>query len=150
MAASPTDLAVVLHDLVWVLPRTISADGDSAHLLPATEFEIMRLLVRRPGLSVGETAATLRLHPANVSTALRALEARGLLERARDSGDARVVRLQPTAAALAHRHEQEQAWGAALARVLAALPADDAAALVAAAPALRALAGALASAGEPE
>src|ERR1700751_2216074 len=58
---TPTDLAVVLHDLAWVLPRTIGRERDPRHLLPASELEIMRLLVRRPGLSVNEGAAGLRL-----------------------------------------------------------------------------------------
>lgn len=70
----------------------------------------MRLLVRRPGLNVNDTASALHLQPANVSTALRALEARGLLERRRDPDDGRVVRLYPTSDALAHRQEQEIAW----------------------------------------
>jgi DNA-binding MarR family transcriptional regulator len=140
---TPTDLAVVLHDLAWLLPRTIGREADPGQVLPASELEIMRLLVRRPGLSVNETAAELRLAPANVSTALRALEARGLLERRRDTDDGRVVRLHPTAAALAHRSEQELAWGNALAQALDALPSADASRTLAAEPALRALAGVL-------
>jgi DNA-binding MarR family transcriptional regulator len=92
---------------------------------------------------VNETAAELRLAPANVSTALRALEARGLLERRRDPADGRVVRLHPTAAALAHRGDQELAWGNALAQELAMLQKSHARRLLAATPALRALAAAL-------
>jgi DNA-binding MarR family transcriptional regulator len=140
---TPTDLAVVLHDLAWLLPRTIGREPDPGHVLPASELEIMRLLVRRPGLSVNETAAELRLAPANVSTALRALEARGLLERRRDPSDGRVVRLHPTTAALAHRSDQELVWGNALAQALDALSRADARRTLAATPALRALADVL-------
>ena len=140
---TPTALAVVLHDLAWLLPRTIGIDPDPGQLLPASELEIMRLLVRRPGLNVNETAASLHLQAANVSTALRALEARGLLERRRDPDDGRVVRLFATTDALAHRHEQELAWGAALEQTLATLTAAEAQRLLAAAPALRTLAAAL-------
>ena len=140
---TPTDLAVVLHDLAWLLPRTIGHERDPGHVLPASELEIMRLLVRRPGLSVNDAAAELRLAPANVSTALRALEARGLLERRRDPGDGRVVRLHPTAAALAHRSDQELAWGSALAQALAVLPKAEAKRALAATQALRALAAVL-------
>ena len=100
---TPKELAVVLHDLAWLLPRTIGRESDPGFALPSSELEIMRLLVRRPGLSVNEAAGELRLAPANVSTALRALEARGLLERRRDPDDGRIVRLHPTAAALTHR-----------------------------------------------
>jgi len=140
---TPTDLAVVLHDLAWLLPRTIGRESDPGQVLPASELEIMRLLVRRPGLSVNEAAGELRLAPANVSTALRALEARGLLERRRDPGDGRIVRLHPTAAALAHRAEQERAWGDALAQALTALPRADAKRTLAATSSLRALAAVL-------
>jgi len=140
---TPTDLAVVLHDLAWLLPRTIGREPDPRHVLPASELEIMRLLVRRPGLSVNETAAELRLAPANVSTALRALEARGLLERRRDPVDGRVVRLHPTTAALEHRSDQERAWGNALAHALDALPNAEARRTLAATPSLRALAAVL-------
>ncbi|HUA72718.1 MAG TPA: MarR family winged helix-turn-helix transcriptional regulator [Solirubrobacteraceae bacterium] len=140
---TPTDLAVVLHDLAWLLPRTIGREPDPRHVLPASELEIMRLLVRRPGLSVNETAAELRLAPANVSTALRALEARGLLERRRDPADGRVVRLHPTTAALEHRRGQERAWGNALAHALDALPQAEARRTLAATPSLRALAAVL-------
>jgi DNA-binding MarR family transcriptional regulator len=140
---TPTDLAVVLHDLAWVLPRTIGRERDPRHLLPASELEIMRLLVRRPGLSVNEAAAELRLAAANVSTALRALEARGLLERRRDPADGRVVRLYPTDDALAHRSEQEFAWGNALAQALDGLPQADAKRILAATGSLRALAAVL-------
>ncbi|HTP18075.1 MAG TPA: MarR family transcriptional regulator [Solirubrobacteraceae bacterium] len=140
---TPIDLAVVLHDLAWLLPRTIGREREPGHVLPASELEIMRLLVRRPGLSVNEAAAELRLAAANVSTALRALAARGLLERRRDPADGRVVRLYPTAAALAHRSDQELAWGNALAQALAALPRADAKRALAATPSLRSLAAVL-------
>jgi DNA-binding MarR family transcriptional regulator len=142
-AQTPTDLAVVLHDLAWLLPRTIGRESDPGYALPASELEIMRLLVRRPGLSVNDTAAELRLAPANVSTALRALEARGLLERRRDPADGRVVRLHPTEAALTHRSDQERAWGGALAAALNALPKAEAKRTLAATGSLRALAAVL-------
>ncbi|MBV8219832.1 MAG: MarR family transcriptional regulator [Solirubrobacterales bacterium] len=137
------DLAIVLHDLAWLLPRTIGRETEAGQVLPPSELEIMRLLVRRPGLSVNQAAAELRLAPANVSTALRALEARGLLERRRDPADGRVVRLHPTVAALAHRHDQERAWGSALAAALAELPKADAKRTLAATGSLRALAAVL-------
>lgn len=142
-AHTPTELAVVLHDLAWLLPRTIGREPDPGQTLPASELEIMRLLVRRPGISVNDAAAELRLAPANVSTALRALEARGLLERRRDPDDGRIVRLRPTDAALAHRADQELAWGNELARALAALPKADARRALDATRALRALAAVL-------
>jgi DNA-binding MarR family transcriptional regulator len=137
-------LAVVLQDLAWLLPRTIGRERDPAHVLPTSELEVMRLLVRRPGLSVNDVAAALRLQPANVSATIRTLEARGLVERRRDPTDGRVVRLTPTPDALAHRRDQEAAWSEALDRALAALPRASEKRLRAAAPALRELVAELA------
>jgi DNA-binding MarR family transcriptional regulator len=134
------DLAVTLFDLAWLLPRTIGATGAGDPGLPLSELEVMRLLVRRPGLSVGEAADALGLQPSNVSTAVRSLVARDLLERERDERDARVARLRPTRKAIAHRDRQESAWAAELERRIADLPAADRARLRAAAPALEALA----------
>ncbi len=141
------ELAVVLHDLGWLLPRTIGQAAARQEPLPASELEIMRLLVRRPGLSVNDVARELGLQPSNASTAIRQLIARGTLERRPDNTDARVARLFPTAAAYAARDRREQSWGEQLGGVLAGLPAARREQLGAALPALRLLAARLA--GDP-
>jgi DNA-binding MarR family transcriptional regulator len=141
--AATQELAVVLLDLAWLAPRTIGVERDPATLLPGTELEVMRLLVRRPALSVNQVAQGLRLQSTNVSTTVRSLIERGLIERRRDEHDRRVARLYPTSQALANREEHEAAWGGALDRVLAGLAPADAKRLLAVAPALRALAGSL-------
>lgn len=138
-------LAVALQDLAWLLPRTIGAAEIAREGLPLSELEVMRLLVRRPGLNVGDVAKELGLHGPNASAAVRSLAARGLLERRRDPSDGRVTRLLPTRLAIATRDRREDAWAAALRDTLARLEDDDAAALLAAAPALRALADRLAA-----
>jgi DNA-binding MarR family transcriptional regulator len=66
-----------------------------------------------------------------------------VLRRAPDESDRRVVRLEPTADALAARERRERSWGAHLADVLDGLSTADRAALTAAIPALQHLAGAL-------
>jgi DNA-binding MarR family transcriptional regulator len=134
------DLAVTLFDLAWLLPRTVGAADDAAEALPLSELEVMRLLVRRPGLSVNDVAADLGLRPSNVSAAVRALTERGLVERRRDASDARVARLHPTAEAIARRDRREAAWSAELERHLHVLPEDERRRLLAAAPALDTLA----------
>ena len=138
------DLAVVLYDLAWLLPRTVGLEESRRNPTRQSELEIMKLLVRRPGLSVSEVARDLGMQPSNVSAAVRSLQQRGMLERRRDEHDARVVVLVPTDAAIADRAQREDAWGAALAEVVAGLPREDAAALTAAGPALHALAQQLA------
>jgi DNA-binding MarR family transcriptional regulator len=104
---------------------------------------MMRLLVRQPGLSVSEVASALELQSSNVSTAMRSLVARGLIERRRDERDGRVTLLYPTRKAITHRNRQEAAWGEELTRCLARLPDAEREQLLTAAPALEALAGLL-------
>ena len=140
-AARTRGLAVALHDLAWLLPRTIDSGAEAGlDPLPASELEAMRLLVRQPGLSVGEVATELGLQPSNASGAVRSLLARGLLERRPDERDGRVSRLAPTAQAQAIRRRLEAAWGELLRARLRRLPPEDVARLLAAVDALRALA----------
>jgi DNA-binding MarR family transcriptional regulator len=143
-AGKTRELAVVLHDLAWSLPRKIDPWGQGGpEQLPRTEFEVMRLLTRAPELSVGEVAHELGLQPSNTSAAIRGLVARGLLERRQDGRDGRISRLTPTAKAQAIRREREGTWGQVLRARLAQLPAEDAAQLLAAVDALRSLAKSL-------
>src|SRR4051795_5585975 len=145
MARQPArDLAVVLYDLAWLLPRTIGAEDAKRDPIPPTELEIMKLLVRRPGLSVTEIARELALQPSNVSTAVRSLTDRGMVERRAHASDARVARLHPTRAAVSNRAAREEAWGEALDGYLTSLTAADRRALRDSLPALRGLAEALA------
>jgi len=134
------DLAVVLHDLAWLLPRTVGAPAALADPLPVSELEVMRLLTRRPGLSVNDVARELGMRPSNVSAAVRSLVARGTLRRRPDAADGRVVRLDPTREALAARDRREDAWGGVLDEVLGVLGRTERAHLVAALPALQLLA----------
>lgn len=146
-AVRSRELAVVLHDIAWLLPRKIDWWAQEGHEpLPPTELEVMRLLARAPGLSVGEVARELGLQPSNASAAIRGLLARGLLKRTPDSRDGRIFRLAPTAEAHAVRRRYEGAWGELLRATLARLTPEDAAQLLAAADSLRALATGLSAA----
>ena len=131
---------MALHDLVWLLPRTLDPQAEAElDPLSPSELEVMRLLVRRPGLSVGDVARELGLRPSNASAAIRGLLARGLLQRRVDGADARIARLEPTARAQAIRRQREEAWGKLLRAQLARLPAEDVASLLAAIEPLRTL-----------
>lgn len=146
-ASKSRELAVVLHDIAWLLPRKIDpwAEIEGEEQLAPTELEVMRLLVREPDLSVGEVARDLGLQPSNASAAVRSLVARGLLERRQDGRDGRISRLAPTAKAQAIRRRREAAWGELLRARLARMPPEAAAAVLAAADSLGALAVALAA-----
>lgn len=134
------DLAVVLHDLAWLLPRTIGAEAARDEPLPPTALEVMRLLTRRPGRSVNEVAAEIGVAANNVSTALTLLDGRGMLERRHDEIDGRVTRLHPTERAYEARSKREDSWAHAMSAALDRLPDEDAQRLLAALPALQRLA----------
>ncbi|HEV3057554.1 MAG TPA: MarR family transcriptional regulator [Vicinamibacterales bacterium] len=55
---------------------------------------VLRVVGRFPGLSAGELADIVRLHPSTITGILQRLVARGLLERERDPGDSRRARLR--------------------------------------------------------
>jgi DNA-binding MarR family transcriptional regulator len=61
--------------------------------LTGAQLELVRLIRRKPGLSVAEAALELQLAPNTVSTLVRQLGERGLLLRAVDESDRRVARL---------------------------------------------------------
>ena len=140
-AARTRELAVALHDLVWRFPRALDPQAEEGlEPLPPSEFEVMRLLVRRPGLSVGDVARELGLRPSNASAAIRGLLARGLVERRSDAHDARVSRLGPTRRAHEIRRRSEAAWGELLRERLRRLAAEDADRLLSCVDSLKALA----------
>jgi len=63
---------------------------------------VLRVVGRFPGLSAGELAHIVRLHPSTITGILQRLVTRGLLERKRDPGDSRRARLRLKARALAY------------------------------------------------
>jgi DNA-binding MarR family transcriptional regulator len=141
------ELAVALHDIAWHMPRKFDAWAEvGLDELPASELEILRLLVRAPGLGVGEVATELGLQPSNASATVRALVARGLLERNQDERDGRISRLAPTTRAQAIVRQREEAWGVLLRARMRRLQPEDAASLLTAVEAITALAGQLSAA----
>lgn len=129
--AALRQLGSVVHDLSWALRHAEpSVDGDDQ--LPPTEFQIMRFLDRYPGASVGEVARGLGLRQSNVSTAVRGLIERGLVDKRPDEADRRVVRLTTTARSAGRREPVEASWGATLTQVMTELDDADVAAIRAA------------------
>jgi len=62
--------------------------------LTGAQLDLLRLVRRRPALSVAEAAAELRLAPNTVSTLVRELTDARLLVRSADPADRRVARLR--------------------------------------------------------
>jgi len=60
---------------------------------------VLRIVSQRPGLSPGEVARIVHLHPSTVTGILQRLVKKGVLRRERDSNDHRRIRLRSQAAA---------------------------------------------------
>ena len=65
--------------------------------LTGSQLDLVRLVRRRPGLSVAQAAEELRLAANTVSTLVRQLTDAGLMIRTTDDQDRRVARLELTA-----------------------------------------------------
>lgn len=141
-----TEDHVALADLAeatQTLSRALRRDGERAvglDALPGSEVEVLQAVLARPEVCVTALARTLGLQASNVSTTVRALVGRGLVERVPDPADGRRTLLRASAEATRHRELLRDSWARTLARSLEDLPDADAAALRAAVPTLVALA----------
>ena len=77
------------------------------------------------GLRGGELAARLRVEPPTVTKMLRRLENCGLVERRRDTGDARSFRVYLTEAGRDLREPVASCWQRAEEKTLSGLSADE-------------------------
>ncbi len=86
------DLAFLAH--LWRLEHAIerlSRRMDQRLGCTAQQRFILRCVGTYPGITAGQLAAVLHVDPGTLSTALRRLEERGLVERRRDASDQRRV-----------------------------------------------------------
>lgn len=95
------DLGAVLGFLqvVWRLDHALQSKSKrmSSNLgITGPQRFVLRVLSQRPGLSAGELAQLLHLHPSTLTGVLRRLEDRGLLGRETDTDDARRAVLKVT------------------------------------------------------
>ena len=94
----PSALADELLSTMAAIRRGGRLVGRPAELLELTgaQLDLVRLVRRRPGVSVAEAAAELQLAPNTVSTLVRQLADARLLVRRVDRNDRRVARLELT------------------------------------------------------
>jgi len=104
--------------------------------LPAAQSELLRLIATRPGMSVAEAAAELRLAPNTVSTLVGHLAGQGLLSRQRSLPDSRSVQLTVTDKAQRRLAEFRDLRAELVSEALATLPDEDQRTLLRAIPAL--------------
>jgi DNA-binding MarR family transcriptional regulator len=113
-----------LADVILALARTIATDvqlDDQVAKLTVTEINVLRFVDRHPGASPTEVAAATGLQRSNLSRAVRDLEAKGLVARSVDGGDARHAQLTSTGRAAANLRRLRANWS----RLLGSAGADS-------------------------
>nr|WP_202523535.1 MarR family transcriptional regulator [Kitasatospora sp. SID7827] len=132
-------MLVGIHRLIRRRLRT-GADGPR---LRGAQVELLSLVLDSPGVRVSEAAEELFLAGNSVSTLVNQLVGKGLLRREGDPADGRAVLLHATDEAVERLAVWRVRRAELIGEVAAELPEADQAALVAALPALRAVAAGL-------
>ncbi|MBO0679580.1 MarR family transcriptional regulator [Mycolicibacterium sp. S2-37] len=133
------DIAAAVRTVVWSL-RRFGERQVGLDPLPHSEFEVIRTVSDHPGVTVSDVARILALQPSNVSTTVRRLVERGLIERSPDAHDRRSIRLRLTAKAAEHKKRIDAVWADGVRGQLSTMTAQEAALLAEAAPLLQRLA----------
>jgi DNA-binding MarR family transcriptional regulator len=123
-----TDLVTELFSVVGRFRRQLrrsTGRGFDAAGLTESQAEMLRLVGRRPEISIGEAAAELGLVPNTASTLVSKLASDGLLIRSVDAADRRVARLRLTDPAQQIADASRAARRAALSEVLGELDHDE-------------------------
>ncbi|WP_088623613.1 MarR family winged helix-turn-helix transcriptional regulator [Oceanicola sp. 22II-s10i] len=115
MHETRSDALFELADLVHAVARRLPAPVD-LEPGPCTPIEInvMRIIGRNPGVSARRAADACGLPTSNFSRVLKALVAKGLVERRTDPNDARIAHLHATDMAMRNTARMRDAWTAVL------------------------------------
>jgi DNA-binding MarR family transcriptional regulator len=133
-----TRLRAVIHRLARVLNDTSTGED-----LTPTQYSVLALVRVRGPLGLTELAELEGINPTMLSRVVKVLDERGLIRRMQDPGDLRAARVAVTPEG-ERVHDRVRALRTkVLSDCLHGLPADTAAALLAAVPDLEALAEAL-------
>ena len=151
--ASELDASVAedLFDAVGLLrrrARRVVGRPWPMETLSNAQVELVRVVRRRPGISVAEAATELGLAANTVSTLVRQLTNAGLLRRLADADDRRVARLRLTAPAQRRVEQWRDRRTGLVAEAIAGLPAADRRALARAVPVISQLAAMLHAEGD--
>ncbi len=101
----PLDAALDFMRLLWSIEhglQKISKRMEADIGVTGPQRLVLRVVGRFPGVSAGELARIVRLHPSTITGVVQRLVARGLLVRERDPGDSRRVQLRLNAKAAAY------------------------------------------------
>ncbi|WP_285773086.1 MarR family transcriptional regulator [Microtetraspora sp. NBRC 13810] len=132
------DVMAVVLGMRRVLRRRLR-DLSATPTLRGAQVEVLTFVEAEPGSGVAAVARALRLAGNSVSTLVNQLVDAGLLSREVDPADRRAVRLFLTDAAHARLARWREARSRLLGDAFARLPAQEAATIAAALPALRLL-----------
>jgi DNA-binding MarR family transcriptional regulator len=113
---------------LWGLNHSLESTSrrmKARHGVTGPERMVVRLVGRYPGISAGDLARVLRVHPSTLTGLLRRLGARGLLVRRTDAADARRALFTLTAQGRAVDRLRSGTVEAAVRTALASLPARD-------------------------
>jgi DNA-binding MarR family transcriptional regulator len=114
---SPDPRWADLADLVLIIAREIQFRGyTDERAIPLTQSEgmVMRFLLASPDAIPSRIAAATGLQRTNLSTVLRGLERKGLIERRASPDDAREVTVRPTGHGESNYALVRQEWAAAV------------------------------------
>jgi len=95
--AYPLDPALDFLRLLWAIEHRLqrmSKRMEASLGVTGPQRLVLRIVGRFPGLSAGDLAHIVELHPSTITGILQRLEGRGLLLRERDPEDNRRVRLR--------------------------------------------------------
>jgi DNA-binding MarR family transcriptional regulator len=93
--------------------------------ISGSERMVVRLVGRYPGISAGELARILRVHPSTMTWSLKRLVQRGLVSRRADAADARRALFTLTAKGAVKDAIKQGTVEAAVRKALATIPEDD-------------------------
>jgi DNA-binding MarR family transcriptional regulator len=117
-------------DHVLEIAREIQVRGytsPEAVSLTPSEGTVMRYLFPHPGALPSQVAFATGLQRSNLSTVLRGLEQKGLIERLADPEDGRSVRIHPTQKAIRNYALVRREWASAVAAAVDGEPDVEAA-----------------------
>lgn len=128
-----------LRAAVGRLGRQLNKAVGDAGLTP-TQMSVLAAVVRDGSVGIGDLATSEGLNPTMLSRVIGKLDDAGLIKRAPDPADRRAALIEPTAAGRRLKQRIQDQRTAALAERLESLSSAQHEALVAALPALEALA----------
>jgi DNA-binding MarR family transcriptional regulator len=133
-------MAVVLQTTVIAIRRAARRLArHNVPALPISETELLTLVAETKGIGVKEAGRVLQISPNTVSTLVRSLVRRGLLERLSDPSDRRAALLHLTGAGSARKEKVRRQMAKAMTNALLSLSDKDRRALEAALPAMQRL-----------